>query len=847
MSMNRAFTSLLLVLTLWLLSPSSVAAQGGATFREDADFLYLENAEVLFAFSKAAQGGLHSLVDRQSGVDFRADKALPAALFNLTAVHPDGRTEDISNFSPATFTYQGERVPDGARLTLTYTNLAYRPLTVVVTITLPDDSPRALWRIRIQNDDETLVLRNVAFPLIFGLSTIGEQGEDDALAFPQWDGLLLRDPTAAFGPNDGLFATYPGDLSLQMMAVYDPTAGLYLATHDPDGWPKVFAYARLPWEGTAITLFTVNHHVPEEGGYDFAPTYDVVLGPFHGDWYDAARIYKAWATRQPWVPPPLTERQDVPTWWKAARPIISSASYTDDGRAVLPAARMAERAREYATYLDRPVTLLTFGWEKHGAWTGPDYFPPRDGEEAFQAATQALHADGNRKFVYISGTVWRLSRKELPNYDDTARFEAEGRPYAALQADGTPFFDPFYASIGWRAVRMCPATPYWQDTVVHNVVQAARLGVDAVSVDEFPIGSVYACYATDHGHPRGLGPWQPAAYRAILTRAREEGRAVNPELVLTSEEPNEFYLDLLDGYVSRDNRPDWFLYASYLRRFGDRIRPIPLFSAVYHEYILTFAEPVPLAEPASLYPLGLDLRRMHTALVRDLSSAFVLGKIPAGEIPEKMQDANPQLLDLFRRVAQAVNTYAHDYVILGEMLRPPALQVPQVRFDWLDLDLTTGQGQWRQMSSPAVLAGAWQAPSGHIGYALANITDRAQTFDLPLRAEQVPGPYLVYAVQDGQYAILHEGDTLPAKVRLTLEPRGIALVAVVAAGSPEARAAREQAAAPPPPSPTPKAPPEGGGCFASLGLMGLLFLGLVYGRKGMSRYQRRARVGGIRG
>ncbi|MFQ6057704.1 MAG: DUF6259 domain-containing protein [Anaerolineae bacterium] len=857
------------ILRLWIIAvvllltlPAPASAQGGATFREEADFLYLENDAARFVFSKTFRGGLYGIVDRASGLDFRADKpalslraegpqpegkaegSLPAILFNLTAVRPDGGTEDIGNLSPGRFTYQGEGVSGGARLTLTYTDLADRPLSVVVSVTLPDDSPRAEWRIAVRNDDPSLVLRNIAFPLIFGLSPIGDRGDDDALAFPQWDGLLLHDPESAFNTGDGLFAAYPGDLSLQAAAYYDGEAGLYLAVHDPTGQPKTFAYARLPWEGTTITLFTVNHTPPEVAGYDpstgsgqrFTPDYPAILGPFHGDWYDAAMIYKAWALQQPWVPPRLAERADVPAWWKAALPVISSASYTDDGRAVLPAERMPAWARDYASYLGQPVTLLTFGWEKHGAWTGPDYFPPRDGEEAFRAATEALHTDGNRKFVYISGTVWRLSRKELPDYDDSERFETIGQPYVAIQADGTPLFDPFYASIGWRAARMCPATPFWQDTVVSSVVGAARLGVDAVSVDEFPIGSLYPCYAPDHGHPPGSGDWQGAAYRAILERARREGQAIKGDLVLTSEEPNEFYLDLLDGYVSRDNRPDWFLYAQYLRRFGERYEPIPLFSAVYHEYTLTFAEPVPL------YNAGFDLERLRTSLVRGIASGLVRGKIPSGEVTE-MGKADPQLLALFRRVAQATGGYAHHYAILGEMRRPPQIQVPRVTFDWLDVDLTTGRTQWRQTAAPAVLASAWRAPAGHVGYTLANITDQVQRFDLPLvlslskgeaeelAAEGLAGPYLVYAVWDGAYQVLYEGESPPAQVSVTLGPWGVALVAVVPAESDEARFVRAQpapsatlrasATSTPPPTPVPGRGLCGGAALLPLAALGL--------------------------
>jgi hypothetical protein len=791
----RIVAGLSLIVAALTCAPSAPsAAQSGAVFREDADFLHLENDQVRFTFSKGSHGGLYTIVDRDTGIDFRADKSLPAALFNLTAVRPDGRTEDIGNLGEGRFSYRSERLSGGLRLTLSYEGLAGHSLAVVVTITLPDGSPRAEWRIRIQNDDPSLVLSNVAFPLIFGLSSIGDQGDDDALVFPQLDGMLVHDPRSAIGAGEGLFATYPADLSLQMMAVYDDETGLYLAAHDARGHPKTFAYAPLPWEGKTVTLLTIHHALPEEGGHDFAPDYAAILGPFGGDWYDAAMLYKAWAVRQPWTPSPLADRSDVPAWWLAASPIVSSVSTTDDGRAVLPAERMPAWARDYAAYLGQPVTLLTFGWEKHGAWTGPDYFPPRDGEAAFRAATEALHAEGNHKFVYVSGTVWRVSRKELPDYDDSARFAAVGRPYAALERDGTPRFDPFYASIGWRAARMCPATAFWQETVVSSVSEAAKLGVDAVSVDEFPIGSIYPCYADDHDHAPGSGPWQGAAYRTILERARQEGRSANPSLVLTSEEPSEFYLSLLDGYVSRDNRPDAFLYAPHLRRFGDRLDLVPLFSAVYHEYTFTLAEPVPV------HQAGFDLERLRTSLVRGIASGLVRGKIPSADVTT-INEADDQLLDLFRRAAQATSGYAYDYAILGRMLRPPEIAVPRVTLDWMDVDLTTGSTQTRQMTSAAVLASTWQSPSGHVGYLLSNVTAQSQQFDLPLKAEGLSGPYLVYAVHDGAYEVLFEGDSAPQAVEIALPPRGVALVAVVAAGSEEANAARSSSrATPEPPS-----------------------------------------------
>ena len=37
----------------------------------------------------------------------------------------------------------------------------------------------------------------------------------------------------------------------------------------------------------------------------------MLLGSFHGDWYDAADLYRDWTLQQTWATP-LTERTDVP-------------------------------------------------------------------------------------------------------------------------------------------------------------------------------------------------------------------------------------------------------------------------------------------------------------------------------------------------------------------------------------------------------------------------------------------------------------------------------------------------------------------------------------------------------
>jgi hypothetical protein len=105
------------------------------------------------------------------------------------------------------------------------------------------------------------------------------------------------------------------------------------------------------------------------------------------------------------------------------------------------------------------------------------------------------------------------------------------------------------------------------------------------------------------------------------------------------------------------------------------------------------------------------------------------------------------------------------------------------------------------------------APAKPIGYALANVTPQAQRFDLPLAIGGLTGPYLVCAVRDGGYEVLHEGNALPSLVQIELPPWGVGLVAIVPASSQEAAYVRAQPPATPTSSPTPA--PHPGPCRGS--------------------------------
>ncbi len=753
-----------------LISMAARPAEGaGAEYRVAGDRLVLENAHARFEFGLGFRGSLVGLVESRSGIDLLAGLPYPIALFALDVVEPSCDVHQLHNLTPSGFSYRGERVSGAAQLVLSYSDVDERALDVTVTITLADDSPLASWRVDVDNRDPDTTLRAVVFPAVLMPARLGADSADDAVAFPLVDGVVVHEPEAAFAPGQGLVATWPADLSLQMVAVYDRRAGLYLAHHAADTDTRTFGVTRVEPEGVPALGLQVASAVPELPATPASST--AVMGPFTGDWYDAATIYRNATAERVDRPRPLALRTDVPAWWSSGRPVVTAAAWSDTGAPILPAPAWPQRITAWRDHLGLAPTLLLFAWEHNGAWTGPGFYPPRDGSGAFRTAMDALGAEGGHGYVYLSGSVWRLTRRELPGWDDHDAFDANGRDSAVLRCDGTVHLDPFYESIGWSSARMCPATAFWRETVADAVAHAAALGVDAVSVDEFPIGSIVPCFATDHGHPPGSGAWQGVAWRELLQLARQRGREVRPRLVLTSEEPNELYLDLLDGYVSRHNLPDAFLNAGLLRLLGDRLELAPIFASVYHDVTTSVAEAVDLTPPPGEPGL------LNTSRAWGLAAAVVLGSRPAatGISPD---DADPALLDLFLRASRLAAGSARRYLVGGRMLRPPSVDSPALTFAWLDFDLVTGAFEVRQRSAPSVLGSAWQAADGRRGILIANLAGSAQSVTVPLDAAANLATARVTLELDSLRTTLHDGGPPPATIEVEIPSWGLALVEV---------------------------------------------------------------------
>jgi len=649
------------------------ASASGAYIEETGTYISIGNDNLELGFNKQTGGGLDKILDKKTGIDLRPDKTAPSILFLIYFQNGTG-IEGALQWDGFTVEYDTDTGSDYARIAINYGSLKGYDMHATVTVTVHDDSSVAEMRLSVTNNEQ-FTLTTIYFPYIWGLGTIGSDSDDDSLLYPAGDGILFHNPASNINNLPPTGDIYPGSLSMQMMCYYDrDETGLYLATYDIEGHPKRANFGSGEWDGALHLTASYTLLFPEYPGNDFSMGYDAIVGTFNGDWYEAASMYREWAETTPFVSAgKVYEEKDIPDWY-ANTSIVQLINRDNPAVEVMSLSEIVDVTKEYSDHTGLDTTVLIIGWEHNGAWVGPYYYPPIEGESAFRDAMVALANDGNHGFTYISGSAWRITRDDI-GYEDYELFNSTGLPWVALDETGQPTYDPFYESLGWHTARMDPMTDFWHNTVVENTLEGVRLGVDMVQVDEFPIGAIYPCYNASHGHPVGYSDNISHAYLSILSDIRSQGRVINPDFIISTEEPCELYIPYIDTYVSRDNAPEALLYSSIVDRYGESVDFIPLFSQVYHDYVTAFAESTSMDNHhASLY---------YNQMARSFARACTSGEIvKAGGTTSDQRNAD--LFELFKHTAGATATYANNYLIRGEPLIPPEITVPMKRIDWFN-------------------------------------------------------------------------------------------------------------------------------------------------------------------
>ena len=592
-------------------------------------------------------------------------------------------------------------------------------LDVEVQITLRPNDPLSRWCIKVRNRSKTWGLWSVTFPAL-ELRPVGNDPMRNRFIVPVGRGIVSRDPfdTPFYSP-----VKYPGSMKMQFNALYDSAGkGLYLATHDPLGYKKTFLSTPF---ANVNTLECKVVHYPPNMGYpleDYAMTYDVCVGPFAGDWYDACQIYRNWGLKQRWCGRgPLVTRKDVPRWYKEA-PLALKVSSSSDEQAVL---MNRDRILDCLRFFDAELPVLWYGWKKHfpdrtaynserSPWkvtkdrprpcgnVHDGRYPEMPALDNFAAACKAVAQAGGHVKPYVCSRIFDQG------LDDDDPMLEEVKPNTRRDINGN-------ISLVDRGVSyaMCYHTKWWQkrmrDTFV-GLIKNENAG--GIYFDTF-YGGYIQCFDTRHGHSHGGGndPYLGARKLGLIVRgAMKRGK---PDAVMSGENPAETAIEVLDGFLSpRTVRPD----------------TVPLLATVYGDYICRYGRTVApgsrgfYVQCASLFTEGAQMGRLGVHGT-DYLKDFAKGS------------KYTRTMTFMRKLARFWKPeIGGRYLAYGQLLRPLRFTTPN---PMPTVSYRAKPEKWL-ITMPALMSGVFKATDGSLGIFIVNVSDKPLSFAFEMTPKSHP-------------------------------------------------------------------------------------------------------------
>ena len=664
---------------------------------ETDDLLILMNQDMAVAFDRTTFS-LQGLYDPEVGKGYVLTSAQAPAptVIGATLLTPDRQEVAATGLDACERAYSWRKTPTGVELVLSWHGAAApgQPgvLDLEGRIWIESDG-MARFSCRVENRSADLGLRFVKFPI---LGPLRAWEDDDPVDF---NASGVPNPTSTGG----------GGLGGNYTAYYGSRGGIYVCAEDPDyRWKKDLSgtdsASRTATLGHAY--YCTNSH--GEQVKTFEATYPVAVGIFHGDWYTAARIYRKWAIRQPWCAKgTIAERDDLPDWFK------QMDFWHQGGGAGLAGYEMDQRiAQNYG----RPVGILTTTWMHFGFDDRyPDYFPPKIGPEAFQAAIAQGHELGLHYMPYINAFLYATN---APSFSDAATRAG------AMYLDGTPRgITIAYGTKYMPAIAMCPSTKFWQEKISQmggKLIQ--EYDVDGIYWDQVDWYQI-ECGDPSHGHALGGGNSWIQGVRDMLGRVRRESLAAGKKVVFTSEFWRPQYIGHIDAALAQ--------YATNDTR-GELIRDV-----IYHDYMLTFGY-YWISRPLVPYAGGLFIAGAQGPF-------HICEKYLSGQTP----DANA--LTFLHYLSDCRRQFGVKYLNLGARLRNPPITT----------ELPLVNRGYKTQPTRAVISSAWEAGDGDIGCFFMNVSGEPQEFDYEIDLARFElyeplGTYAVTKYELGRKTLLEE-------------------------------------------------------------------------------------------
>lgn len=474
-----------------------------------------------------------------------------------------------------------------------YGNLGGEAIDCTVSVRTPKGDANTYWSLQLENHTGDIV-ECIDFPGITVFSDLIDNGGTRKLFSPAMEGVEIRDenlrgyirPCKHTGyPPGGWEGVYPGACPLQFMAYYDEQDGMYFASHDTEGNFKFIEW--LPENGGIRLLHEM---FPQMGnGVSYEYPYEVVLGTFRGNWYDAAEIYRTFIESSGMIRvPKVKDNPELPQWVQESPIVITYPvrGTKDTGdmtpNCYFPYSNALPYIDRYARLFDSKVMALLMHWEGTAPWAPPYVMPPFGGTEMLNAFARELHAKGNLLGVYCSGIGWTQNSGNVLSYNREKEFEEKN--LAACMGVGPDQELKLSPVCCWpirNGYDMCPACEPVKEIAVSEASRiVSELDVDYIQFfDQNVGGNAYGCYSKSHGHPPAPGKWMIEEMRDIILKIKQKFRELQPDKKVLLGCESAASEPLVNDLFFNDLRYN----INYLTGV-----PVPAYSYVFHGYVCNY-------------------------------------------------------------------------------------------------------------------------------------------------------------------------------------------------------------------------------------------------------------------
>jgi len=642
-----------------------------------------------------------------------------------------------------------EETENGSVLTLEWKGLDAREnkgaLDVTATIRLRAGDPLAYFRINVKNRSKRYGIERINFPIV-NFAPIGS-AEETYFVLPRGRGSLVKNPftsATSFGNRYSVVgAFYPNDINMQFHALYngENLNGVYFGTQDPV--PNMTNSKYL--NSAEVFTWKLAHFPPNIAfaGDPYNQPYDCVIGPYTGDWYDAAMRYRKWALKQSWARKgPLSHRKDMPKWFPESP--LTFYSMTNDSATGThnPAENLQIAAEAFEEWLDWagvPMMMNFYGWQEYRPLNTVASLPfnPRrlktDPSSRWYNLPSTYEPSGNYPKLpalkEFASTLARLRKKGgmVCPYIGLEIFDpgpTNNNPYAA-EADPFIVRDLYGAKRMWASLHYwqpCAHTAWWQNRLGETAeLMAKNENIGGLYLDVMQ-GSAIPCYWIAHGHSAGGGHSATLGMHKLCEVIYERMKAVAPDTITTGENMAENMIDVTDGNLTFVLWPE---------------NKAPIFAAVYQDYIVSYG--LEMSTGAGYQGRFKDTYR-EDAFFLEAAALFTegskVGRIRLRPRSSQLSVNDPRHKAMVDFLAQVVGYYkqedAKKLLAYGRLLRPLEFTAPA---EMPRITYTAAMYAQYPTQFPALTSGVFLAEDGTVGVFIVNTSRKelAYAADLDLQ------------------------------------------------------------------------------------------------------------------